>query len=399
MNNYDFLVVGGGIFGITAAIELSKRHYKVGLINPDKLPHHLAASTDISKIVRMEYGSDQDYFQMAEASIAGWLEWNELLGEKLYHEVGFLMLCNHEIESGKQPYEESSFNNLMKAGYKLDLIDHKELTKRFPVFNGGQFRVANFNPKGGFVKSGYAIQHLVNYAKSLGVDIHEGQTAKELLIENGVIKGVKTIEGFKFNSEHTIVAAGAHTPSLIPELRPFMKSTGHPVFWIKPQEPRRFTPGELAVFTADIANTGWYGFPLDVENGVLKIGRHTNGEPIHPSRDDRRVTDEEVKDLRSFLKESIPLLLEAPLIYTRKCLYTDTLDGHYWIARHPEMRGLSVSTGGSGHGFKMGPVLGAISADIAEGKPNKLAEKFAWRHLSEKTKQSEEARYFNANEA
>lgn len=60
---YDFLIVGGGIFGITAAVELSKRKYKVGLINPDTIPHHLAASTDVTKAVCMEYGSDREYFR------------------------------------------------------------------------------------------------------------------------------------------------------------------------------------------------------------------------------------------------------------------------------------------------------------------------------------------------
>ena len=63
---YDFLIVGAGIFGLSAAIELRKRNYRVGILNPDTIPHHLAASTDISKAVRLEYGSDREYFEMTE---------------------------------------------------------------------------------------------------------------------------------------------------------------------------------------------------------------------------------------------------------------------------------------------------------------------------------------------
>ncbi|GGA13817.1 FAD-dependent oxidoreductase [Okeania sp. KiyG1] len=74
---YDFLIVGSGIFGITAVVELAKRKYKVAVINPDTIPHHLAASTDITKVVRMEYGTDKEYFRMAEICIDRWKEWND----------------------------------------------------------------------------------------------------------------------------------------------------------------------------------------------------------------------------------------------------------------------------------------------------------------------------------
>ena len=63
---YDFLVLGAGIFGITTAIELIQQGYSVAIINPDQIPHPDAASTDISKIVRMEYGSDIEYMKMVE---------------------------------------------------------------------------------------------------------------------------------------------------------------------------------------------------------------------------------------------------------------------------------------------------------------------------------------------
>ena len=105
---HDFLIIGAGIFGITAAIELVKRKYRVGLINPNTIPHHLAASTDISKAVRMEYGSDQEYSHMADICIDRWKEWNDLFGETLYHEVGFLMLCKDALESEQHAFERFS---------------------------------------------------------------------------------------------------------------------------------------------------------------------------------------------------------------------------------------------------------------------------------------------------
>ena len=390
---YDFLVIGGGIFGITTAIELVKRKYRVGLINPNTLPHHLAASTDINKAVRMEYGSDKEYFRMAEISIKRWHEWNDLFGETVYHEVGFLMLCRDSLESEKHTYEKYSYENLLAAGYSSDRLDAKNLKARFPAINTDVYVDANFNPKAGYVEAGRAIEKLIDYGRSLGLEIHEQQTASEFIVEKGRLQGVKTKEGMTFKCGHAIVAAGAHAPYLLPELQPYIKPTGHPLFWLKPQNPFNFIPPRFAVFTADISNTGWYGFPYLPKYGVIKIGKHTKGLPIHPDKDDRQIKDAEVQDMRAFLKTAFPELADAPLVFTRRCLYTDTLDGHFWIDNHPVISGLSVCTGGSGHGLKMGPIIGEMTANIAEGKRHQFSDRYNWRHLTTETLQVEEARF------
>lgn len=393
MKKYDILVIGGGIYGITAAVELAQRKYNVGLINPDSIPHHMAASTDVTKAVRMEYGSDKEYFKMAEIAIEKWHSWNDFFNEKLYHEVGFLMLCKDSIESEKQTFEKHSYQNLLEAGYAPDRLDAKGIGERFPAVNTAEYVDANFNSKAGYVDSALTVQKLADYARSLGVVIHEGQTAASFDVNNGTLTAVKTKEGKTFQCGHALVAAGAHTPILLPELQPYMKSTGHPVFWLKPKNPANFIPPRFSVFTADISNSGWYGFPFLQKQGIVKIAKHSNGTPVHPENDDRQITDAEVADMRSFVKMTFPELADAPLVYTRRCLYIDTLDGHFWIDNHPNIKGLSVSTGGSGHGFKMAPLLGAMAADVIEGKSHMFSERYRWRHLSSDTSQVEEARY------
>lgn len=58
------VIVGGGIFGITAAIELKKRNYSVTVVDPEPLPNERASSTDISKLIRADYGSDEFYMEL-----------------------------------------------------------------------------------------------------------------------------------------------------------------------------------------------------------------------------------------------------------------------------------------------------------------------------------------------
>ena len=394
--SYDILIAGAGIFGVTAAIELAKRNHQVALINPDTVPHHLAASADISKAVRMEYGSDLEYFRMAEISIRRWQEWNDLFDTKLYHQVGFLMLMKEPITSEKQSFEQASHQSLLSAGYTPEIIKREALKDRYAAFSPLTYAEACYNSVGGYAESSKALEHLTSYAISLGVDIHLGQTADQLLVENHRLTGIRTKEGSVFNCGHAHIAAGAHTSLLIPELLPYLKATGHPVFWLRPKRPDLFKPPNFVVFTADISNSGWYGFPFNETHGIVKVARHSEGQVLHPDEDDRRVTDKEILALRSFLKQSIPELSEAPLVYTRKCLYTDTLDGHYWIDKHPEIDGLSVGTGGCGHGLKMGPVLGDLQADMIEDIPNPFNKRFRWRHLTAETAKKEQARHMDS---
>lgn len=385
--HHDILVVGGGVFGLSTAIELKRRGHEVGLINPDGIPHPMAASTDISKIVRMEYGSDQQYFKMAERSMEHWRQWNDTVKEELYKEVGILLLCRQPLSDAAQTYEQDSYQTLQNGGYHPEVLTADQLASRFPKINTNYYREAVYNPQAGYVLSSRVIERLAQYARSQGVAIYEGQTAEALVRSNHRITGVRTKEGMIFDCGQVVVAAGAHSPYLVPALQPYMQSTGHPVFWLKPRDPKGFSAFDFPVFTADIANSGWYGFPLHPKAGVIKFGRHTNGLPTHPDHDERRVTDEEVADFREFIAVAFPSLSDAPLVYTRRCLYTDTLDGDFWIDHHPDLQGLTICTGGSGHGMKMGPVVGEITADVIEGKANPFADRFRWRHIQQSAKE------------
>jgi glycine/D-amino acid oxidase-like deaminating enzyme len=89
----------------------------------------------------------------------------------------------------------------------------------------------------------------------------------------------------------------------------------------------------------------------------------------------------------------MPRLAEAPVVYTRRCLYCDTFDEHFWIDRHPRTEGLLVAAGGSGHAFKFAPLLGTWAADSLEGIPNPDLERFRWREVQPDATGEEASRY------
>ncbi|MCI0398200.1 MAG: FAD-dependent oxidoreductase [Chloroflexi bacterium] len=390
-SGYDVIVVGAGIFGVTTALALRERGHHVALLDPGPLPHPLAASTDISKVIRMEYGADEEYMAMVEEAREGWLAWNELFGQPLYHEVGVTMLTRAPMAPGGYEYE--SYQMLLKRGHRPDRLDAAEITRRFPAWRPGHYVDGYFHARGGYAESGRVVAALVGHAQKQGVEVHAGQTVDGFLEEGGRVVGVHTREGQTFPGGLVVVAAGTWSWLLVPELAAVMKSVGQPVFHLKPADPALFTPPHFVVFTADVSHTGWYGFPLHPHEGVVKVANHGVGWRLHPARDERVVGESEVIKLRAFLADTFPALAEAPIVYTRCCVYCDTLDEHFWIDHHPERPGLVVAAGGSGHGFKFGPMLGGLIADVVERRPNPYTHKFCWRELAMGTAGEEAARH------
>ena len=403
------IIVGAGVNGVTAAIQLKKRGHEVILVDPGPLPHALAASTDISKAVRAAYGADEDYTALAERSIKLWRQWNEEFGMKLYHEVGVMFVRHKTMQPGDFEYE--SLKLLEKRGLEVARMNTAQLWKRFPAWNPGFYRDGIFEIEAGYAESGRVVATLLGRAKSMGVSLREGkftalderdgrvkgivleEQPRKAVIPSGAQRsrgtpkhhlkltqrGPSTSLGMTRVAGDTVVmAVGAWTPYLLPFTKNFFRATGQPVFHLRPSQPELFAPKRFPVFGADITVTGYYGFPIN-RDGVVKIANHGPGREMSPDSAQRVVTSEDEAMLREFLSSTFPSLADAPIVYTRVCMYCDTHDGHFWIARDPERQGLLIAAGDSGHGFKFAPVLGEIIADAVEGEDNPLLDKFRWR--------------------
>ena len=82
-------VVGAGIFGVPAALELRSRGHDVTLFEQGTLPYEKASSTDVSKVIRRDgYGANETYLQLLRRATEQWREWQERLGETLYVQTG-----------------------------------------------------------------------------------------------------------------------------------------------------------------------------------------------------------------------------------------------------------------------------------------------------------------------
>jgi glycine/D-amino acid oxidase-like deaminating enzyme len=370
------LVVGAGMYGLTAALALRRRGWAVTACDPGPLPHPQAASTDISKIVRLDYGPDEAYLAWMETALARWREWNARWPEPLFHETGVLFPTRSPMAPGG--YEHDSYQLLLKRGHAPQRLGADDFRQRFPLWASAGFVDGYFNPAGGYVESGRVVAWLLEEARRLGVEVRSGVRVAGLHEGGSRIGGVVTTAGEIISADRVLVAAGAWTHWLLPWLADGLRSSGMPVWHFRPQHPERFLPEHFPVFTADITATGYYGFPLN-RDGVVKIAWHGLGREMAPDAPDRAVTEAETEHCRAFLGAMLPELAEAEIAFTRRCFYSDSWDGHFWIAPDPDREGLYVAAGDAGHGFKFAPVLGDVIADVVEGRPNPHAHKFRWR--------------------
>jgi glycine/D-amino acid oxidase-like deaminating enzyme len=90
--------------------------------------------------------------------------------------------------------------------------------------------------------------------------------------------------------------------------------------------------------------------------------------------------------VREYIAHRFPAMKDAPLIETRVCQYEQTPDSHFILDRHPEMDNVWLLGGGSGHGFKHGPALGEMMADVIlnEKKPSPVWQlaRFSTRRIT-----------------
>ena len=82
----------------------------------------------------------------------------------------------------------------------------------------------------------------------------------------------------------------------------------------------------------------------------------------------REITAGDVAGVKGILAKHIPGA-DGELLAVKTCLYTNSPDGHFIVDFHPEVEGVMVACGFSGHGFKFASVMGEeLAAGIVTGK-------------------------------
>lgn len=361
---YDVAVIGGGVFGAWTALEFRRARRKVVLLDAYGPSNSRASSGGESRIIRAGYGADKIYTRWAMRALERWQELFERSGQALFHRTGVLWLAN---ERDRNLQETRA--TLVELGAPFEKFTHDDLLKRYPQIALDDIAWGLLEHDSGVLMARRAVQAVVAEGIKNGVEYL--QSAVLTPTGKGRLDSVNTRNGELVRAEAFIFACGAWLPKIFPELlRARIFPTRQEVYFLGvPAGEARFRPPALPTWI--LLGDEVYGMP-DLENRGLKIAFDRHGPAFDPDTGNRLATLEGRNEVGEYVARRFPLLKNAPVIETRVCQYENTSNGDFLIDRHPDFENVWLVGGGSGHGFKHGPMVGEYVAAQVLG--NGLAE-------------------------
>jgi len=357
---FDVAVIGAGVFGAWTAWHLARRGQRVLLADAYGPGNARASSAGESRIIRMGYGADELYTRWAVMSLAQWKEFFAAAGERLFHETGVLWLAGKDDSRVRHAAEV-----LARCGVAFEELSRAELQKRYPQIGLDGIAKGLLEPHSGVLMARRAVAAVAEDALRCGVEYRMAQIAEPQGKEG--IAAVKTQAGERIEAEQFVFACGAWLGKLFPDIlgARIFPSRQEVFFFGVPAGDTRFAPPALPTWL--FQEDEIYGMP-DLESRGLKIAVDRHGERVDPDTQSRMASMEGAEEARRFVAQRFPALRDAPIVETRVCQYENTWNGDFLIDRHPEMKNVWFVGGGSGHGFKHGPTVGAyVAARILDG--------------------------------
>lgn len=352
-------VVGAGAFGGWTALHLLRSGARVSLLDAWGPGNSRASSGGESRIIRCTYGPAQLYTAMAARAVPLWNENQQRWGRKLMHQVGVLWM----VTTASDEYERASLPVLHDSGTAHENLTAAEIKKRWPQINTEDLRWGIFEPEGGFLMACLACQAVVE------AFIAEGGEYRQIAVlpnglEDGDCTGLKLNNGSRLMADQYLFACGPWLGKLFPEtIGGRVRATKQEVFFFgTPPGDDRFNAGQLPVW-GDHRQKFTYGIPANHGRG-FKVADDTRGPDFDPTSGERSVTGAGLKAVRDYVEFRFPALKKAPLVESRICQYENTPDENFIMDRHPRAANIWIVGGGSGHGFKHGPVVGEMMTDL-----------------------------------
>jgi sarcosine oxidase len=352
---YDVAVIGAGVFGAWSAYQLKLAGASVLLLDAYGPGNSRASSGGESRIIRLGYGPDEIYSRSSQRSLILWQQLFEKT-EPLFHKTGVLWLA-HEHDA----YCEATLATLQRLNANFERLDEDELIRRFPQLEFGPTKWAILEPDSGVLMARRAVQAVVAQAKLNGVDYVEKAIAPPQE------KSIRTISGEEIPAGQFVFACGPWLPKLFPELlKDVIYVTRQEVIFLGvPPGDDSFNRGVMPAWID--FNDLVYGLP-NVDGSGFKIAIDAHGAEFDPDRGERVVSVDGLKAVREFVARRVPRLANAPVMEARVCQYENTSNGDFLIDRHPAFENVWIVGGGSGHGFKHGPVVGEYVARMIAGE-------------------------------
>jgi sarcosine oxidase subunit beta len=358
----DVLIVGAGIMGVSAAYHLARRRFgRIVVVERDGV---CTGSTALaSGGIRHRYAT-RIGIELTLRSIETFERFEAEFGvDPRFRQHGYLILVTTEAERVQAAQNVALQRSL---GVDVTLLSPGEAARRFPYLRTDDLLGATHSPRDGYADPYLVTTAIAARARDLGVEIRLGSEVVGIRRTGARVEGVVTSAGEVEAAAVVVLAAGAWTGVVgrlagveIP-VRPLRRSK-----FITGPFPFERIP-EATPFVIDPCQ----GISLRREGAGLLLGI---GRKDDPPSFGTEVDWSLAEPLIDRVVRRAPALADAGLMRGYTGLYEMTPDQTGILSAVPEVAGLHVIAGWSGHGFMHGPIAGQLMAElIADGRATTL---------------------------
>ena len=377
----DVVIIGGGAIGTSLLYHLTAK----GVQNVVLLEKGLlcAGSTGDSAAIMRQHYSNEVSIRLVKKSLEIFQHFPEMFdGVEVLYNVGWYFLV--------PPEATDNFNDnmaqLKRLGVRTWEVSLADAAEALPGLNMEGIGCVAFEPDSGYVDPHGMASAFAAKAKSNGAQVYLQTPARDIKLSNGRVSAVVTDQG------------EISTPVVVNAAGPWAKSVGRWVGLDLPLEVTRESevvariPTDIPPTQHAVSNMVDRTYWRPERRGMLLVGvghpkENELTDPDHYSRD---VSRDFVDDVTRRLTHRLPAMEQAILVKGWSGLYTVTPDWNMILDKSPDIDGLYLAVGGSGHSFKISPAIGLCMAElIADGAASTVditplrAERFTEQtHLS-----------------
>lgn len=357
----DVVIIGGGITGTSAAYQLTRRGLKVILAEKRFLG---AGSTGRSSAIIRQHYSNESTARMALFSLRVFQNFaQEVGGDAGFVTTGFAMLVEDKDRAGLQ--ENVAMQR--RLGVNTSIIDAQQLHEIDPGLSLPQGLAIAYEPEGGYADPASTVQSYADAAKRAGARIWQETPVTNILMDAARerVVGVDTPRGI-ISAPNVVNCANAWAPPL-----------GALVGVELPVRPERHQvatfqrPPELArsrLTAGDFVNNIYFR-PEGAGLTLLGSIDPAHGQLVDPDSYNEGADADFIADSAERIQRRYPGMDAGLSRGGWAGIYGVTPDWHPIIDEAPPGSGFFIAAGFSGHGFKLGPAVGVMVADMVTHTP------------------------------
>jgi glycine/D-amino acid oxidase-like deaminating enzyme len=361
--SFDIIIIGGGIMGSATAYYLISADPALKIAVVERDPTYERASTTLSMAnVRTQF-SLRENVQISQYTIRILKSFEEDMvvnGEQpriYFRQEGNLFLVAAEDEEAAR----RALHMQKQLGCRVEWWSNQQIKEHYPLYEPRPFVGGTFGPDDGYFDAYAVLMAYKAKARSLGVNYLKDEvvtinTSKEQvagvqLAGQGSLASARVVNCAGAWAADVARTAGVHLPVVPVRRQVFVLDTA-----VKSEKPLPLT----------ILPSGLY-FRSET-GGLILLGKSLEDDPIGISFswDEQRFID----DLWPELAEFVPKFDTLKVVRGWAGLYAvNTLDGNAILGQWPELNGMYLANGFSGHGLQQGPAVGRYLSELILKKP------------------------------